>query len=65
MDSNIRLQISHWDSWTWLSQANHIFRRLGITSNFEDYGEASLTYRCQVFLLTYVHSFRGRNVVRR
>jgi hypothetical protein len=22
----------------WLSQANHIFSRLGITSNFEDYG---------------------------
>jgi hypothetical protein len=23
---------------SWLSQANHIFSRLGITSNFEDYG---------------------------
>jgi hypothetical protein len=22
----------------WLNQANHIFGRLGITSNFEDYG---------------------------
>ncbi|KAF7377112.1 hypothetical protein MSAN_00130200 [Mycena sanguinolenta] len=27
--------------YTWLSQANHIFRRLNIISNFEDYGTAS------------------------
>jgi hypothetical protein len=27
----------------WLSQVNHIFSRLGITSNFEDYGEAEIS----------------------
>jgi hypothetical protein len=27
-----------WRPESWLSQANHIFSGLGITSNFEDYG---------------------------
>ncbi|KAF7377025.1 hypothetical protein MSAN_00120600 [Mycena sanguinolenta] len=39
---NNTLSISVWISWTtdpdtWLSQANHTFRRLNIVSNFEDY----------------------------
>jgi hypothetical protein len=33
----------------WLSQANNIFRRLRITSNFEDYGTSSSCRSCHLF----------------
>jgi hypothetical protein len=32
------LYVVNGSSESWLSQANHIFSRLGITSNLEDYG---------------------------
>jgi hypothetical protein len=34
----ISLSVWHLDPNYWLSQANHIFKHLGISSNFEDYG---------------------------
>jgi hypothetical protein len=37
-DSTLWLKVGDWSDDFWLSQANHIFSRLGITSNFEDYG---------------------------
>jgi hypothetical protein len=39
-DSTLVLSMRTWRfiSEPWLSQTNHIFSRLGITSNFEDYG---------------------------
>jgi hypothetical protein len=38
-DSTFKLFVWNWRNESWLSQANHIFSRLGITSHFEDYGE--------------------------
>lgn len=35
-------------SLTWLSQANHIFSRLRITSNFEDYGASPTNASCRL-----------------
>jgi hypothetical protein len=32
----------------WLSQANHIFSRLRITSNFEDYGASPTHVPCRI-----------------
>jgi hypothetical protein len=40
-DSRFELYCSCQNSRWWLSQANHIFSRLGIKSNFNDYGTAS------------------------
>jgi hypothetical protein len=37
-DSTLELNMWNMRVESWLSQANHIFSRLGITSNFEDYG---------------------------
>ncbi|KAJ7909719.1 hypothetical protein B0H13DRAFT_2661340 [Mycena leptocephala] len=36
-NSTLSIDIWNWNIDTWLSQANHIFSRLGIPSNFEDY----------------------------
>ncbi|KAF7362673.1 hypothetical protein MVEN_00616600 [Mycena venus] len=43
LDTSIYLEL--WDRHNdlWLSQANHIFNRLGILSNFEDYGKLHIT----------------------
>jgi hypothetical protein len=37
-DSTLELQMWNMRGESWLNQANHIFSRLGIMSNFEDYG---------------------------
>jgi hypothetical protein len=37
------LSVGYLDSDYWLSQANHIFKHLGISSNFEDYGTNSIS----------------------
>jgi hypothetical protein len=37
-DSTLELYVGYWGGESWLNQANHIFNRLGIISNFEDYG---------------------------
>jgi hypothetical protein len=37
-DSTLRLTKASRTPESWLSQANHVFNRLGITSNFEEYG---------------------------
>jgi hypothetical protein len=39
----ISLSVGFFDWDYWLSQANHIFSRLGISSNFEDYGTNSVS----------------------
>jgi hypothetical protein len=39
--ATISLSVGSFDSDYWLSQANHIFKHLGISSNFEDYGTNS------------------------
>jgi hypothetical protein len=38
VDTKIQLWLSFGYTRSWLSQANHIFSRLGITSDFETYG---------------------------
>jgi hypothetical protein len=37
-DSTLKLRVVNSRGESWLSQANYIFSRLRITSNFEDYG---------------------------
>jgi hypothetical protein len=39
--TTISLSVGYFDPNYWLSQANHIFKHLGILSNFEDYGTIS------------------------
>lgn len=39
LDAMIHLWVCTTDPESWLSQANHIFSRLGIMSNFGDYGK--------------------------
>jgi hypothetical protein len=41
-NSTIHLQVQ-WDTSGWLSQANHIFSRLRVSSNFDDYGGSFTT----------------------
>jgi hypothetical protein len=43
----------------WLSQASHIFSRFGITSNFEDYGNASFVPLLSIITLISTVFVRG------
>ncbi|KAJ7863402.1 hypothetical protein B0H13DRAFT_2565184 [Mycena leptocephala] len=43
-DSTLNLYMSTWRHEFWFSQANHIFSRLGITSNFEDHAVITSIY---------------------
>ncbi|KAF7337115.1 hypothetical protein MVEN_02149100 [Mycena venus] len=42
--TTIRLHLWDGEHWAWLGQAGHIFSRLGITSNFEDYVVVNTVY---------------------
>jgi hypothetical protein len=49
-DSTLELNTRTWRREFWLSQANHIFSRLGITTNFEDYGTSETSHHFSFFL---------------
>jgi hypothetical protein len=43
-DNKIKLSLNTHDTEHWLSQANNIFSHLGISSNYEDYGETFASF---------------------